>query len=258
MKKLTIFLTCFCLIPMAATLLSSTRDVDNQKQYFDEITISADLKVNYDSMYKLMADAEVIAAGTVCNIETLINQQGLICSIVDTCFKNASPIDAKLPESLSVFTEGGSISARAFYEFHKEYITLKLGSEVFENQVQNMKSSDKVESKLNEVENVKTGDNVLLFLTYDESLKAYRITGSSFYGKFEREQRNPGDTTDTYKRHNKYDSENVTVTSESLALMVSETIDNSYTIRMARKEQTINTKEAYIIEKNPAFDVYKS
>ena len=226
-------------------------DIQKEKNdpYIDTITVTADLAVNYDDYKKLVADAEVIVIGTVCDVKGVLNNQGLICSEITL----DNPLFLKGPSTnrLIVLVPGGIISVKEFYLFNEQFLRAKLTDEEYDKQLNDITDDDYACCDYMGVDNPRIGDNYLLFLTFDEDYSRYVVTGSCYYGKYVAS----GDGSSFMRI---ISGETVSAIGRDELFEAIDTVpDNSEYLKEQRLNTVFANKDWNIEERDPNYDKYK-
>ena len=211
--------------------------------------ITADIAVNYEDYRKLVGDSEMIILGTISGIDATMNPEGLVCSILS--FGEKEILKGNDVEDISVFIPGGRISAKEYYRFHENFLREVGSDEAFEEMFSDLNDWDMVESSFMGSTVYEQGDRVLLFLTYDDDIQYYRITGSPYWGIYEM-----SDDGLSFARIIR--GETVTVISrDELLEAVGSITDNSGYLREQRANHVAAEKDWTVEARDPDFDKYK-
>lgn len=262
-KRIYVILICVCafvtlclnrLLASYSEQSPNSRDIALNKatvetNMVEYIYVSADLAVNYEDYRKLIADAELIVVGYVSDVNGELNKEGLICSKVT--LENLVVLKGTEQQRITVLTPGGVISAKEFYAFHEELLRAKLTSKGYEDMVKSFTADDCVTCDFMGTKRFEIGKTYLLFLTFDESVSSYQITGSSYFGVYEADE-----NQESFIR-NINGKAIACVSSEELVIGVNTIPDNSEYLREKRKTVIPSTKEIIIDEKDPQYDKYK-
>ncbi len=144
-----------------------------------------DPSMQYADYTSIASDAELIVTGTVAGIVTAWEENDWVKSTlsidVSETLKGA-PLDTVDVHGVM----GGVLSQLEYYEQTGKRVVVPLTEE--ERAFADEEAADSPDVYLNFVyagcKNAKVGDQVLLFLTWDEAESIYRVTGSSYNGQF--------------------------------------------------------------------------
>ncbi len=140
--------------------------------------------VLYEDIEDLAPQAEVIVIGTVSEITPIVHEGGGgVVPIVTVSEKEVLKGDFSQP--LLVQINGAYINANEFFKAQNEYLlSREQVRDDFELNTTEYKSTDLVEHGVSGLQSVRPGEELVLFLDYDEVSGYHYVTGTEFSGLF--------------------------------------------------------------------------
>ncbi len=136
--------------------------------------------VIYEDIEELSEQAEIIVIGTASEISPMVHEGGIVPVVT---FTEKEVLKGNFSQPLLVQIHGAYINANEFYKAQNEHL-LSMEQVRFELNTTEYKPTDFVEHVVPGLQSVRAGEELVLFLNYDEVSGYYYVTGTEFSGLF--------------------------------------------------------------------------
>ncbi len=136
--------------------------------------------VSYEDIDELAEQAEIIVIGTASEISPMVHEGGIVPVVT---FTEKEVLKGNFSQPLLVQIHGAYINANEFYKAQNEHL-LSMEQVRFELNTTEYKPTDLVEHVVLGLQSVRLGEELVLFLNYDEVSGYHYVTGTEFSGLF--------------------------------------------------------------------------
>ncbi len=136
--------------------------------------------VSYEDIEELAEQAEIIVIGTASEISPMVHEGGIVPVVT---FTEKEVLKGNFSQPLLVQIHGAYINANEFYKAQNEHL-LSMEQVRFELNTTEYKPTDLVEHGVSGLQSVRLGEELVLFLNYDEVSGYHYVTGTEFLGLF--------------------------------------------------------------------------